>query len=114
MAKFSVGEVAVYQYDGLGINAWRGPGNLHSHNGEDCVITEGPWRGTSGATGYFIKFSGDIEEYGVRETSLRKKKPPEQPSAFSYDEIISMCNDKSITDIRPTERQVREGLCSKI
>ncbi len=35
------------------------------------------------------------------DISLRKKRPPEQKSAFSFQEIIDLCNDKSIT--QPSE-----------
>jgi hypothetical protein len=36
---------------------------------------------------------------------LRKRRPPEQKSAFTYQEIIDMCNDKTITD--PLEETVK-------
>lgn len=108
MSKFKVGEIAIY------VGNSGAPSMARFINQEATVVDPLAVRPHvlsrySHLPRYGIKFSNGLEAW-VLETSLRKKRPPEQPSAFSYDEIISMCNDKSITDIRPTETQSRQGL----
>lgn len=98
MSKFKVGEIAIYTAQAPHQDF------MKAYIGQECeVVRVGGW------IDYEVKFqNGDIN--GVRKISLRKRRPPEQPSAFSYDEIISMCNG---TDIRPTETQAPEKYICK-
>lgn len=100
MSFFKVGEIAVFVTDGK----FRGIAG----SGSECELVrlaamedrdaEEAFR--FGAIVWYCRFPGDPGPkdglWSVPETHLRKRRPPASP--FSFQEIINMCNDSSITE----------------
>jgi hypothetical protein len=96
MSKFKVGEVAIYVGSGIVINGpHKGEKTPYSH-GDEVEILE-----VKGAL-YRVDQLGGNGLWAMEE-NLRKKNPPASP--FSFQEIIDMCNDKTITT--PTEETIK-------
>ncbi len=97
---FRKGEIAILVSIGDGgINP-----NVRHMIGSDVEILELPGYYITKPHHYRIKFIDGLYGYAL-PAYLRKRRPPEQPSAFTYQEILDMCNDKTITC--PTEETIR-------